>query len=109
MIKTVLRNLVTNGIKFSNPRGRIRINAERTNQKIKVSVTDDGIGMDEETQEKVMDRQTTFTSQGTSGEKGSGRGLDLCIDFVEKHGGEIWVESEPGQGSTFNFTLPKYS
>jgi len=109
MIKTVLRNLVTNGIKFSNPGGKIRINAERINQKIKVSVTDDGVGMDEQTQKKVMNKQTNFTSQGTSGEKGSGVGLDLCIDFVEMHGGEIWVESEPGHGSTFNFTLPEYS
>ncbi len=109
MIKTVLRNLITNGIKFSNPGGKVSINAERTNQKIKVSVRDDGIGMNKETQEKVMNRQTTFTSEGTSGEKGSGVGLDLCIDFVEIHGGEIWVESKPGQGCTFNFTLSEYS
>lgn len=108
MIKTVLRNLVTNGIKFSNPGGKIRINTERKNQKISVSVKDDGIGMDEETQNKVMNKQTNFTSQGTSGEKGSGVGLELCIDFVKKNEGEIWVESKPGQGSTFTFTLPEY-
>lgn len=109
MIETVLRNLINNGIKFTNPGGEIRINAERSNLKIKVSVTDNGIGMDKETQKKVMNRKSTFTSQGTSGEKGSGVGLDLCIDFVEAHGGEIWVESKPGQGSTFYFTLAEYS
>jgi len=109
MIKTVLRNLVTNGIKFSNPGRKIIMHAERKNQKIKVSVIDEGIGMDEETQKKVMNKEITHTSQGTSGEKGSGVGLDLCIDFVKKNGGEIWVESKLGKGSTFNFTIPEYS
>jgi PAS domain S-box-containing protein len=110
MIKTIIRNLLTNGIKFSHPGGKIIINAEKgKDQKITVSIKDEGIGMDKETLEKVMNKNTTFTSQGTNGEKGSGVGLDLCIDFIEKNRGKIWVDSMPGEGSTFNFTLPEYS
>lgn len=109
MLKTILRNLIFNGIKFSNPGGKIVISAERENEMIKVSVMDEGVGMDEKTQKKVLSKQSNFTSKGTSGEKGSGVGLDLCTDFVEKNGGKIWVESEPGRGSTFNFTLTEYS
>lgn len=109
MLKTILRNLIYNGIKFSNPGGKIVISAEREIEMIKVSVIDEGVGMDEKTQKKVLSKQTNFTSKGTSGEKGSGVGLDLCIDFVEKNGGKIWVESEPGRGSKFNFTLTEYS
>ncbi len=106
MLKTILRNLLANGIKFSHPSGKIRVEAEKENGMVKISVADEGVGMDKETLNKVMDKQTTFTSRGTGGEKGSGLGLDLCIDFVEKHGGEIRAESEKGKGTTFIFTLP---
>ncbi|SHG33833.1 Histidine kinase-, DNA gyrase B-, and HSP90-like ATPase [Fodinibius roseus] len=68
-------------------------------------MSDEGVGMDREAQEKIMDTNNNYTTSGTQGEKGSGLGLDLCIDFVEMHGGTLSVDSEPGQGSTFTFTL----
>ncbi len=105
MLKTILRNLIINGIKFSHQDGEITVNAE-SHEEVKISVTDQGVGMDEETVRKVLNKKTTYTTEGTSGEKGSGLGLDLCIDFVEKHNGEIWADSQPGEGTTFMFTLP---
>jgi len=106
MLKTILRNLITNGIKFSHPDGEVIVNAEANNEEVKISVSDKGIGMDQETVNKVLNRKITYTTEGTSGEKGSGLGLDLCIDFVEKHNGEIWADSQSNKGTTFTFTLP---
>ncbi|SHG33686.1 PAS domain S-box-containing protein [Fodinibius roseus] len=106
MVKTILRNLVANGIKFSHPGGKVAVQAEKTGDSVRISVSDEGVGMDREAQEKIMDTNNNYTTSGTQGEKGSGLGLDLCIDFVEMHGGTLSVDSEPGQGSTFTFTLP---
>jgi signal transduction histidine kinase len=107
MINTVLRNLITNAIKFSNPEGQIEIFAVSNEEETAISVQDNGIGMTEETRNKLFsnNHDTTF---GTAHEKGSGLGLILSRDFVEKHGGKIWVESELGIGSKFTFTLPHY-
>lgn len=106
ILKTVLRNLVVNGIKFSNPGGEIIVEAKRKDGKIEISVTDRGVGITEDALQKILNKNTNYTSYGTKGEKGSGLGVDLCIDFVELHGGKFWAESEPGEGSTFRFTLP---
>lgn len=106
MVKTILRNLIANGIKFSHPGGKVVVQAEKTGDSISISVTDEGVGMDKEARKKIMDTKNNYTTSGTKGEKGSGLGLDLCIDFVEMHGGTLSVDSEPGQGSTFTFTLP---
>lgn len=105
ILKTILRNLVSNGIKFSSEGDEVWVEATEIDQKVNVSVRDTGIGMDEETRSKIMDKKTSYTSSGTKGETGSGLGLDLCIDFAEKLGGELKVESEPGEGSTFTFSL----
>jgi two-component system, sensor histidine kinase and response regulator len=105
MIRTVLRNLISNAIKFTPKNGKIRIAADIKNGQAEVSVSDTGIGMSPETIDKLFSIQTSFTTYGTENEKGSGLGLVLCKEFVEKHGGKITVESEQGKGSRFCFSL----
>lgn len=107
MIKLVIRNLITNAIKFTGRNGKISINSIIKNGEVEVSVSDSGVGMDEETIGKLFDRNQNYTTSGTEGEKGSGLGLRLCREFVERNGGRIWAESKCGEGSTFKFTLPK--
>lgn len=106
MFKTILRNLISNAIKFSPPHGKISIVAYIQNGTIRVSVADTGTGMDEETKSRLFIPSQPYSTKGTGGEKGTGLGLLLCKNFVEKHGGEIWVESEAGKGSNFQFTIP---
>jgi len=109
MVKTILRNLISNGIKFSNPGGEIVVRANNIENEVEISVTDEGIGIKKDALEKIFNKESNYTTTGTKGEKGSGLGMDLCIDFVEKQRGRIWAESEPGKGTTFTFTLPEYS
>ena len=106
MIKTVLRNLVSNAIKFTNFGGKINISAERTDSNVTISVSDNGIGIAYDELKKLFDISEVLTTKGTEGETGTGLGLLLCKEFVEKHQGKIWVESEVGKGSDFKFTLP---
>lgn len=108
MTKTILRNLVINGIKFSDSGDEITVQAKETGDYVNISVIDEGVGIAEDALEKVLNKKSSYTTPGTKGEKGSGLGLDLCIDFVEMHDGSIWAESEPGKGSTFTFTLPRF-
>ena len=106
MIKTVLRNLISNAIKFTNSNGKIDVYALQNDKFIEIAVSDNGVGMNEETRNKLFSIETNETTLGTANEKGSGLGLLLCKEFVEKHGGKIWIESEEGKGSIFYFTLP---
>ena len=106
MLKMVLRNLVLNAIKFTNSGGAININAEENSDSVTISVSDNGIGIRAENLAKLFDISQVFTTTGTAEETGTGLGLLLCKEFVEKHGGKIWVESESGKGSDFKFTLP---
>jgi signal transduction histidine kinase len=106
MLETIIRNLISNAIKFTNPGGRIDINAVQNADYVEVSIADNGVGMSEETCKKLFLVSTNMTSKGTVGEKGSGLGLLLCKEFVDKHGGKIWAESHEGLGSTFHFTIP---
>ena len=106
MIKTILRNLISNAIKFTNPDGKINVYAMQSNGFVEITVSDNGVGMDEEAISKLFQLETNKSTYGTENEKGSGLGLILCKEFVEKHGGKIWVESELGKGSEFRFTLP---
>jgi signal transduction histidine kinase len=107
MLKTILRNLISNAIKFTNKRGLIELNAEVNPGDTTVSVSDNGIGMSPDKIKKLFDiSQIQTSSLGTANETGTGFGLLLCKEFVEKHGGEIWVESRCGKGSVFKFTMP---
>ncbi len=107
MIKTVFRNLVSNAIKFTNRLGAVRILAEEIEgDRLEITVEDDGVGIALEDREKLFRIDTHFTTKGTLNESGTGLGLILCAEFIYKHGGKIRVESAPGQGSAFKFTLP---
>ena len=105
MIKTVVRNLISNAIKFSFEGGTIEVSTSIEGNNVIVSVKDSGKGIKKEDQEKLLKANTHFTSYGTNNEKGSGLGLMLCKDFVELHDGKLWFESEEGKGSTFLFSL----
>jgi PAS domain S-box-containing protein len=106
MLKTILRNLVSNAIKYSFKNSEIIVSAEKKPGKITISVMDKGIGIMPDILAGLFDISLMQSSRGTAGEKGTGLGLLLCKEFVSRHGGTIWVESEFGMGSTFRFTLP---
>ena len=107
MITTVLRNLISNAIKFTNSGGHIIIDSNDNKDFLTISVSDDGVGISEENQKKLFRIDEQYTTTGTNEEIGTGIGLILCKEFIEKHNGKIWVESKIGEGSTFFFTLPK--
>ena len=104
-IQTVLRNLVSNAIKFCNSGGSVTLHAVNEGPYVKLSVSDTGTGIRPEDIPKIFSNQV-FTTQGTAGESGTGLGLMLCKEFVEKNGGKLGVESTWGKGSSFWFTLP---
>lgn len=110
MILTVIRNLVSNAIKFTHNGGEILINSreitENNNPYIEITVEDNGVGIDPEIKSKLFDISENSTSKGTDNEKGTGLGLIICKEFIDKNSGRIWVESTPGKGSKFIFTLP---
>ena len=106
-INLVIRNLMTNAIKFTMDGGTVEIDAKEKGFDWIVSVKDNGIGMKPEVLKILFDKTAPYTTRGTANEKGTGLGLILCKEFVEKNGGKIWVESKEGEGSTFWFTLPK--
>lgn len=106
MISTITRNLISNAIKFTNAGGKILISAGLTREEITISVTDNGIGIDKTDLDRLFRIDQGLTKLGTEREPGTGLGLILCKEFVEKHGGRIWVESSPGSGSAFRFTIP---
>lgn len=106
MLKTILRNLLQNAIKFTNSDGVIDLSAVGDNDNVLFMVSDNGVGINIEIQKKLFKVGENVSNYGTSGEMGSGLGLILCSEFVKKHGGAIWVESEVGKGSRFYFTLP---
>jgi len=107
MISAVLRNLISNAIKFTRSGGEIIVSAAETATEIVVSVKDNGVGISKERIEKIFSIGESESTPGTAKEKGTGLGLILCKEFVEKHGGRIWVESAEGKGSTFSFSIPK--
>lgn len=106
MIAVVLRNLLFNAIKFSSKGSDIYIKARPTGLSVKIDVIDSGIGIAEDRIKKLFVIDKNTTTQGTEGETGTGLGLVLCKEFVEKNDGQIWVESTLGKGSVFSFTLP---
>jgi signal transduction histidine kinase len=107
MINLVLRNLVSNALKFTQQGGEVHLNAERSGDAIRIWIRDTGIGIPNEKIEQLMNGgQSKVTTRGTSNEKGSGIGLLLCKEFIEKHNSTITIKSTPGKGSEFSFELP---
>lgn len=107
MLNTMLRNLIANAIKFTNPGGTVTVSATQDGDSVQIRVQDDGIGMDREMAVKIFAIDQKTTRAGTRGERSTGLGLILCKEFAEKHGGRIDVESRPGVGSTFTISLPR--
>jgi signal transduction histidine kinase len=105
MLQAIVRNLISNSIKFTQPNGRIEVRAARENGCIILSVKDDGVGMTRETIDSLFKIDKSTSTKGTMNEEGTGLGLILCKEMVEMNNGRIWAESE-GQGSTFSFSLP---
>ncbi len=107
MLATVLRNLISNAIKFTNPNGLIEIDVKKENDNLHFIVKDNGVGIPQDKITKLFDYHETKSTVGTSGEKGTGLGLLLCEEFVSKHNGKIWAESQFGHGTQFHFIIPK--
>jgi len=106
MFSTVLRNLLANAIKFTPDRGNISVTIEKKKEFCEIAVKDSGIGIPEENMDKLFRIDSNLSTLGTNGEKGTGLGLVLCKEFVEKHDGQIGVESTVGKGSQFKITFP---
>lgn len=109
MLNTILRNLITNAIKFSHSDSKITLKSTAENNMVKFSVQDSGTGIEPEYIDRLFNIESAFSTTGTGNEKGSGLGLILCKEFVEKSGGSIWLESTLGIGTTFYFTIPAAS
>lgn len=106
MIKTILRNLVSNALNFTKDHGDVKIFSEIRDGEVVVTIEDTGVGISKENLQKLLKIDKKHIGTNIDGEKGTGLGLILCKEFIEKHGKEIWIESELGKGSRFNFTLP---
>jgi signal transduction histidine kinase len=108
MVKTIFRNLISNAIKYTRTGGEIFISANGGNKQfVKIEVRDNGIGMSQKTKEKLFKIDEFNSISGTNNEQGSGLGLLFCKEFIDLHGGTMSIESEPGKGSIFKFTLPQ--
>jgi len=107
MLKTVLRNLITNALKFSTKHSEVKVSCIEHSDSIEFIVSDSGIGLSADNAQKLFRIETTFTTRGTEDEAGTGLGLILCKEFINRHKGKIWIESELGKGSDFKFTIPK--
>jgi len=106
MINTVIRNLISNALKFTKSDGKISISMKKGDGVLIISVMDTGVGINEENISKLFKLAESHSTIGTSNETGTGLGLILCKEFVEKNGGKIWVESKINEGSKFSFGLP---
>jgi len=107
MLKTVLRNLISNAIKYTAPDGLVTVEVAQRDITVEIIIRDNGVGIEPSMLEQIFRLDKAHTTRGTANEIGSGLGLILCKEFVEKNGGTLQVESERGKGSTFRFTLPK--
>lgn len=107
MVNLVFRNLILNAIKFTEIGGLVSVDAKEKDGFIQIAVSDNGVGIAPEVQKILFEKTTGYSTRGTANEKGTGLGLILCKEFVERNGGTIWLESEVGKGSTFYFTLKK--
>jgi two-component system, sensor histidine kinase and response regulator len=109
MIDTVLRNLVSNALKFTKPGGEIIISGNKNSKETIICIEDNGVGIPEEQIDKLFQIDNNFKTKGTNQESGTGLGLKLCNEFIELHKGRIWIESVKGKGSKFNFSIPAFA
>jgi signal transduction histidine kinase len=106
MIKTVFRNLLYNALKYTYNQGKIIIEVNNNNGMVQVSVKDNGVGIEKKVKDAIFSKNSYISRIGTKNEAGTGFGLLICKEFIEFHGGKIWLTSEYGKGSEFKFTLP---
>lgn len=106
MVSTVMRNLISNAIKFTPEGGKIEISVEERKNEVKIEVKDTGVGISNTDKQKILDEQNHYTNTGTQQEKGTGIGLVITKEFIEKNNGTLHIESKPNEGSKFWFTLP---
>lgn len=107
IVNLVLRNLILNSLKFTENGGLVEVSTSLKENDIVIAVRDTGIGISQDVQRIIFEKTSGYSTRGTANEKGTGLGLILCKEFVEKNGGKIWLESEVGKGSTFYFTIRK--
>ena len=106
VVDAVIRNLISNALKFTRTDGHVEVAVTQDERSLKVSVSDTGIGISSDDLPKLFRIDEKYRDSGTAGEIGTGLGLILCKELIEKSGGNIWAESEVGKGTTFSFTLP---
>jgi signal transduction histidine kinase len=106
LVSVIIRNLLNNAIKFSNQEGKITITSKENEKMVNIAIIDTGIGMEKDELDKLFRLDTSFSSRGTADEEGTGLGLLVCKEFIEKNGGEILVTSEKSKGSKFQISLP---
>ncbi|MFP4048206.1 MAG: sensor histidine kinase, partial [Bacteroidales bacterium] len=106
MISTAMRNLISNAIKFTPEGGKIEISVEERENEVKIEVKDTGVGISNTDKQKILDEFNHYTNTGTQQEKGTGIGLVITKEFIEKNNGTLHIESKPNEGSKFWFTLP---
>lgn len=106
MLSTIIRNLLSNALKFSYPKSEITLFSEIKGDMLHLSVCDRGIGISQDQQEKLFKIESNSSTLGTNKESGTGLGLILCKEFTETNGGKIWLTSEEKKGSTFTFSIP---
>jgi len=109
MINTVVRNLINNAVKFSHKGGTVELRIQDKIKLFEVIVMDQGVGIPEENLKKLFRIDTKYKSAGTAGETGTGLGLVLCKEFIDKNTGDIWCKSNKHSGTEFHFTIPKYT
>ncbi|MBN1251173.1 MAG: PAS domain-containing sensor histidine kinase [Bacteroidales bacterium] len=107
ILNTILRNLISNALKFTHKKGKIEIDVKEIDDFLQIEIKDNGVGIAEDLQKQIFNIETNKSTIGTDNEKGTGLGLVLCKEYVEKLGGKIWIKSAPEKGSTFIFTIPK--
>ena len=106
MVKTIIRNIISNAVKFSHAHSSIDISSEKNDESIVIKIRDYGVGIDDETRKKLFRLNAQHTTFGTANEKGSGLGLVLCNEFIHKLGGRLQVNSRVNEGSEFSILIP---
>jgi two-component system sensor histidine kinase/response regulator len=106
MLNAIMRNLLTNAIKFTYSGGKVEVRAVPGKNDVVIQVSDNGVGIPNDKIDSIFQLHTKNTSIGTADERGTGLGLLICKEFVSRHGGNIWVSSDEGKGSTFSFSIP---